>query len=188
MDYEVLVVLEQVQTLGLFSLTITRLGEAGRIAEALRLLDTAQALHERKANIERDLKMIEVGAGATQTQKLRICYRCSASLSIFDSDRRLADHFAGKVCVLQFLLTISKMHLGFVQIRDKLEELKAAGFGQARERVDFRRGSRDLPPRDNRDYPRDNRDYPQRDYRGDSGRRFDRRRSPPRRGGSGRRY
>ncbi|CAI5747221.1 unnamed protein product [Peronospora destructor] len=44
-------------------------------------------------------------------QKLRVCDVCGAFLSIFDSDRRLADHFGGKV------------HVGYVQIRKKLKEL-----------------------------------------------------------------
>uniref|UniRef100_H3GMV3 Uncharacterized protein n=1 Tax=Phytophthora ramorum TaxID=164328 RepID=H3GMV3_PHYRM len=44
-------------------------------------------------------------------QKLRVCDVCGAFLSIFDSDRRLADHFGGKV------------HMGYVQIRQKLTEL-----------------------------------------------------------------
>jgi hypothetical protein len=111
---------------------------------------------------QRELKLFEVGSGATQTQKLRICYRCSASLSIFDSDRRLADHFAGKVIILLCFYTISKkiiltrdfkMHLGFVKIRETLEELKAAGFGQERGSVapgrDYQRTG-EARPRDSR--------------------------------------
>ncbi len=102
------------------------------------------------------MKLIEVGAGATQTQKLRLCYRCSASLSIFDSDRRLADHFIGK------------MHVGFVKIRKKLEELKAAGYGVLNSTSE--RGSHDAYRRRDRDSFRDR------------GRRYDqgRNRSPPR--------
>ena len=104
------------------------------------------------------MKLIEVGAGATQTQKLRLCYRCSASLSIFDSDRRLADHFIGK------------MHVGFVKIREKLEELKAAGYGIPKPSSE--RGSQD--------HFRRREPYREREpYRG--GRRYDqgRKRSPP---------
>ncbi|KAF0716844.1 Aste57867_2639 [Aphanomyces stellatus] len=47
-------------------------------------------------------------------QKLRVCDMCGAFLSIFDSDRRLADHFGGK------------MHLGYMQIRKKIVEMKRA--------------------------------------------------------------
>ncbi|OQR87899.1 kinesin-like protein [Achlya hypogyna] len=47
-------------------------------------------------------------------QKLRVCDMCGALLSIFDSDRRLADHFGGK------------MHLGYMQIRKKIQEMREA--------------------------------------------------------------
>ncbi|TYZ68040.1 hypothetical protein PybrP1_011783 [[Pythium] brassicae (nom. inval.)] len=47
-------------------------------------------------------------------QKLRVCDVCGAFLSIFDSDRRLADHFGGK------------LHLGYLQIRRKIREIADA--------------------------------------------------------------
>ena len=50
-------------------------------------------------------------ASSYQQQKLRVCEVCSAYLGIHDNDRRLADHFGGK------------LHLGFIIIREKLEEL-----------------------------------------------------------------
>ncbi|CAN0037700.1 unnamed protein product [Choristocarpus tenellus] len=50
---------------------------------------------------------------ATQ-QKLRVCDICGALLSIFDSNDRLAEHFGGK------------LHIGFVDIRSKLEEIRKA--------------------------------------------------------------
>ena len=51
---------------------------------------------------------------AEQQQKLRVCDICSALLGIHDNDRRLVDHFGGK------------LHLGFITIREKLEELKVS--------------------------------------------------------------
>lgn len=51
-------------------------------------------------------------ASSYQQQKLRVCEVCSAYLGIHDNDRRLADHFGGK------------LHLGFITIREKLEDLK----------------------------------------------------------------
>ncbi|XP_030886557.1 putative RNA-binding protein Luc7-like 2 [Leptonychotes weddellii] len=51
-------------------------------------------------------------ASSFQQQKLRVCEVCSAYLGLHDNDRRLADHFGGK------------LHLGFIEIREKLEELK----------------------------------------------------------------
>lgn len=47
-----------------------------------------------------------------QQQKLRVCEVCSAYLGIHDNDRRLADHFGGK------------LHLGFIKIREKLADLE----------------------------------------------------------------
>ncbi len=51
-------------------------------------------------------------ASTYQQQKLRVCDVCSAYLGIHDNDRRLADHFGGK------------LHLGFIHIREKLDELR----------------------------------------------------------------
>ena len=53
-------------------------------------------------------------ASTFQQQKLRVCEVCSAYLGLYDNDRRLADHFGGK------------LHLGFIVIRDKLEELRVS--------------------------------------------------------------
>lgn len=47
-----------------------------------------------------------------QQQRLRVCDVCGAMLSLHDSDRRLADHFGGR------------LHLGYLQIREKLNELR----------------------------------------------------------------
>ena len=47
-----------------------------------------------------------------QQQKLRVCEVCSAFLGIHDNDRRLADHFGGK------------LHVGFITLRSKHAELQ----------------------------------------------------------------
>lgn len=57
-------------------------------------------------------------ASTFQQQKLRVCEVCSAYLGLHDNDRRLADHFGGK------------LHLGFIEIREKLEKLRVSGTGQ----------------------------------------------------------
>lgn len=41
--------------------------------------------------------LLQETSGASGHQKLRVCDICGAYLSILDSDRRLADHFGGKV-------------------------------------------------------------------------------------------
>lgn len=50
-------------------------------------------------------------AGASTNQRLRVCDVCGAYLSIYDSDRRLADHFGGK------------LHIGYLKIRKKMREI-----------------------------------------------------------------
>ncbi|PKA59292.1 hypothetical protein AXF42_Ash001386 [Apostasia shenzhenica] len=61
-------------------------------------------------------------------QKLRVCDICGAFLSVYDSDRRLADHFGGK------------LHLGYMQIREKLAELQEErNKSRRRERSEDRR-------------------------------------------------
>ena len=55
-------------------------------------------------------------ASSYQQQKLRVCEVCSAYLGIHDNDRRLADHFGGK------------LHLGFITMREKLDDLKVNGL------------------------------------------------------------
>lgn len=57
-------------------------------------------------------------ASSYQQQKLRVCEVCGAYLGIHDNDRRLADHFGGK------------LHLGFITIRTKLDELKVSAVGK----------------------------------------------------------
>jgi len=51
-----------------------------------------------------------------QQQKLRVCDVCSAFLGIHDNDRRLADHFGGK------------LHVGFITLRSKHAELQVCIF------------------------------------------------------------
>ncbi|RIB21179.1 hypothetical protein C2G38_1962845 [Gigaspora rosea] len=88
------------------------LGEEGKVTESMKLLQDVEAKKAAKLEKEKELKNSAEGGGPSQQQKLRVCEVCSAYLSIFDSDRRLADHFGGK------------MHLGYLKIRDLLKELR----------------------------------------------------------------
>jgi hypothetical protein len=47
--------------------------------------------------LQRELQRLSETGGASGHQKLRVCETCGAYLSVLDSDRRLADHFGGKV-------------------------------------------------------------------------------------------
>lgn len=92
---------------------VERLGEAGQIEESLAELEKAEALKVEKADRERELQILSDSAGASGHQKLRVCDVCGAYLSILDSDRRLADHFGGR------------MHLGYVKLREVIADFDA---------------------------------------------------------------
>jgi hypothetical protein len=48
---------------------------------------------------QRELKTLSDSAGPSGHQKLQVCDVCGAYLSRLDNDRRLADHFYGKVFI-----------------------------------------------------------------------------------------
>ncbi|XP_022130828.1 putative RNA-binding protein Luc7-like 2 isoform X1 [Pieris rapae] len=87
------------------------LGEEGMVEESVKLMGEIDELRKRKAVAEQEYRN-SMPASSYQQQKLRVCEVCSAYLGIHDNDRRLADHFGGK------------LHLGFITIREKLAELK----------------------------------------------------------------
>ena len=76
---------------------VEALGEAGKIEESMAKLEAVEALKGEKADKERELQRLTETGGASGHQKLRVCETCGAYLSVLDSDRRLADHFGGKV-------------------------------------------------------------------------------------------
>ncbi|TNY20242.1 hypothetical protein DMC30DRAFT_265373 [Rhodotorula diobovata] len=94
---------------------VEMLGSQGKVEESMTQLTKAEALKAEKLEKERELQQLTDTAGASGNQKLRVCDICGAYLSILDSDRRLADHFGGK------------MHLGYHQLRQLLDEWKARG-------------------------------------------------------------
>ncbi|OWR49335.1 putative RNA-binding protein Luc7-like 2 isoform X1 [Danaus plexippus] len=87
------------------------LGEEGMVEESVKLMGEIDELRKKKAIAEQEYRN-SMPASSYQQQKLRVCEVCSAYLGIHDNDRRLADHFGGK------------LHLGFITIREKLYELK----------------------------------------------------------------
>ncbi|CAH8629671.1 unnamed protein product [Schistosoma margrebowiei] len=88
-----------------------QLGADGHVEESLRLMKEVEELNLEKAKSEADLRTA-IPTSTYQQQKLRVCEVCSAYLGVHDNDRRLADHFGGK------------LHLGFIEIRQKLAELR----------------------------------------------------------------
>ncbi|KAL9075799.1 MAG: hypothetical protein Q9157_003900 [Trypethelium eluteriae] len=88
------------------------MGYAGHVAVARQefyKLECAQAL---KVDKERELKNLNDTSGPSGHQKLQVCDVCGAYLSRLDNDRRLADHFYGK------------MHLGYAQMRKTYDALQ----------------------------------------------------------------
>ncbi|XP_061130656.1 LUC7 domain-containing protein [Syngnathus typhle] len=90
-----------------------QLGGEGNVEEAQQLLEKVEKTRALKKEAE-DVYRNSMPASSFQQQKLRVCEVCSAYLGLHDNDRRLADHFGGK------------LHLGFIEIREKLEKLKNA--------------------------------------------------------------
>uniref|UniRef100_A0A3B4TJP1 Zgc:158803 n=1 Tax=Seriola dumerili TaxID=41447 RepID=A0A3B4TJP1_SERDU len=102
-----------------------QLGGEGNVDEAQQLLEKVEKTRALKKEAE-DVYRNSMPASSFQQQKLRVCEVCSAYLGLHDNDRRLADHFGGK------------LHLGFIQIREKLEKLRKAVI-EKQERMRVRR-------------------------------------------------
>lgn len=155
------------------------LGAEGSVEESLKLMEEVEALKKQKAEAEMDYRNT-MPASNYQQQKLRVCEVCSAFLGIHDNDRRLADHFGGK------------LHVGFITLRSKLAELQQTmderRANRERERNERKRDSpprstsRKRSPSPSERRQRDNiREQRQDDGRRDDSRRDDSRRDDSRR-------
>lgn len=87
------------------------LGETGQVARALEEYHKVKIAKKEKDDKEKELKTLSDSAGPSGHQKLQVCDVCGAYLSRLDNDRRLADHFYGK------------MHLGYANMRATLTKL-----------------------------------------------------------------
>nr|XP_014340951.1 PREDICTED: putative RNA-binding protein Luc7-like 1 isoform X2 [Latimeria chalumnae] len=88
-----------------------QMGAEGNVEESQKVLAEVEKVRAKKREAEEEYRN-SMPASSFQQQKLRVCEVCSAYLGLHDNDRRLADHFGGK------------LHLGFIQIREKLEQLR----------------------------------------------------------------
>lgn len=86
-------------------------GAEGEVEESMKLMEEVEEIRKLKLEAEQDYRN-SMPASSYQQQKLRVCEVCMAYLGIHDNDRRLADHFGGK------------LHLGFIEIRQKLTDLE----------------------------------------------------------------
>lgn len=87
-------------------------GVEGDVEESMKIMEEVENIKKEKIAAEIEYRN-SMPASSYQQQKLRVCEVCSAYLGIHDNDRRLADHFGGK------------LHLGFITIRERLEALRA---------------------------------------------------------------
>ncbi|KAL2012357.1 hypothetical protein VTN00DRAFT_5075 [Thermoascus crustaceus] len=92
-------------------LEVSVLGETGSVALALNELYKIRTAKHQKETCERELKTLSDTSGPSGHQKLQVCDVCGAYLSRLDNDRRLADHFYGK------------MHMGYSDMRKTYKRL-----------------------------------------------------------------
>jgi hypothetical protein len=116
---------------------VDKAGESGDIDTALMLMQSVDSLDNAREKLLSTRKSEYTDVNA---KKLRVCDICGSFLSVFDSDKRLADHFLGK------------QHLGYQQMREVLEAIKSRRVSSR----DQKRGSSDDYDRP-RDRDRDDR-------------------------------
>ena len=115
-------------------LEVEILGSMSEVCRAQDELFRVRQAGQAKAERERELKALSDTSGPSGHQKLQVCDVCGAYLSRLDNDRRLADHFYGK------------MHLGYAQMRKTYDAFPKEMKGrQAREeRVRMEEGEGDV--------------------------------------------
>ncbi|KRY92774.1 putative RNA-binding protein Luc7-like 2, partial [Trichinella pseudospiralis] len=104
-------VLEFNEQIGTTLAEAEKLGEEGKVEESLKLMEKVEELRKLKQEADSVFRS-SMPPSSYQQQKLRVCEVCSAYLGIHDNDRRLADHFGGK------------LHMGFVFLREKYAALQ----------------------------------------------------------------
>jgi uncharacterized membrane protein YgcG len=95
------------------------MGEEGLVNMAYTEFFKLRVKKQEKEERERELKALADTGGPSGHQKLQVCDVCGAYLSRLDNDRRLADHFYGK------------MHLGYANMRKAFESLQKELKGRA---------------------------------------------------------
>lgn len=91
---------------------IDKAEQDGDLEAKEKLSDEAEKIKKERVRAEEEYRKVSKPVSSHQQQNLRVCDICSAYLGINDNDSRLADHFGGK------------LHLGFITVREKLDDLK----------------------------------------------------------------
>ncbi|GKU05847.1 luc7 protein [Fusarium langsethiae] len=105
-------------------LEVEVLGSMGEVSRAQDELFRVRQASQSKADREKELKALSDTSGPSGHQKLQVCDVCGAYLSRLDNDRRLADHFYGK------------MHLGYAQMRKTYDAFPKEMKGRSRAPMD----------------------------------------------------
>ncbi|KAK1759909.1 hypothetical protein QBC47DRAFT_373307 [Echria macrotheca] len=113
-------------------LEVEILGEMGEVGRAYDELFRVRQAQAAKAERERELKALSDTSGPSGHQKLQVCDVCGAYLSRLDNDRRLADHFFGK------------MHLGYAQMRKTYDAFPKEMRGRQRPMMQMSGGDEDM--------------------------------------------
>lgn len=113
-------------------LEVEILGEMGEVGRAYDEYYKVRHAQAAKAERERELKALSETSGPSGHQKLQVCDVCGAYLSRLDNDRRLADHFFGK------------MHLGFAQMRKAYDAFPKEMRGRQRPPMPMSGGDDDM--------------------------------------------
>merc|ERR1711970_105452 len=91
-----------------------KMGMQGEVEKSQEIMKEVEALKDEKRNAEQSYRN-SMPSSLLQQQRLRVCEVCSSYLENFDgvhdNDKRLADHYGGK------------LHLGFIDLRERLKEL-----------------------------------------------------------------
>ncbi|KAI1912695.1 splicing factor [Ophidiomyces ophidiicola] len=136
---------------------VSILGELGSVSLAVTEFHKIRQAKHQKDTYERDLKALSDTSGPSGHQKLQVCDVCGAYLSRLDNDRRLADHFFGK------------MHLGYAKMRETYGILQKELKGAPPMRHDDGMPSRDQGYEDSGWGSRAGGGYGGRSYRGGGG-------------------
>ncbi|KAF4452123.1 hypothetical protein FALBO_16235 [Fusarium albosuccineum] len=105
-------------------LEVEILGSMSEVSRAQDELFRVRQATQAKADREKELKALSDTSGPSGHQKLQVCDVCGAYLSRLDNDRRLADHFYGK------------MHLGYAQMRKTYDAFPKEMKGRSRPPMD----------------------------------------------------
>ncbi|KAF2439395.1 U1 snRNP-associated protein Usp106 [Karstenula rhodostoma CBS 690.94] len=100
-------------------LEVQIMGEEGMVNLAVNEFYKMRVKKTEKEETEKMLRNLTETGGPSGHQKLQVCDVCGAYLSRLDNDRRLADHFYGK------------MHLGYAQMRKSYDALAKVVKGRA---------------------------------------------------------